>query len=47
MMKILENKPVLDMEPYAETSLSKEERERTRAKEKQLLLNTLKMLDIY
>ena len=46
-MRVLENKQHKDLEPGAETSLSQEEREKMRAIEKQLLHNTLKMLDIY
>ena len=50
-MRVLENKhPIAkDMEPCTETSLlqDQEEIEKMRTIEKQLLLNTLKMLDIY
>ena len=50
-MRVLENKhpKAKDMEPCAETSLlqDQEEIEKMRTIEKQLLLNTLKMLDIY
>ena len=47
MMRVLENKKQKDLEPSTKTSLSQEEREKMRAIEKQLLHNTLKMLDIY
>ena len=48
MRKILDNKTAsVDLEPCAEAFISHEERERMRAIEKQLLLDTLKMLDMY
>ena len=48
-MRVLDNKhpKAENMEPCAETSSSQEEIEKMRTIEKQLLLNSLKMLDIY
>ena len=50
-MRVLENKhpKAEDIEPSAETSLSQDQEEvdKMRTIEKQLILNTLKMLDIY